>query len=84
MQKEELQPIVETMLTAATGAFSTLAGVSAEAGPAEMESLEGSIRVEPEIVATLTTLPANGANFVTRFVKADVGQRRRDDARHAG
>jgi flagellar motor switch protein FliN len=61
------------MFGAATGAFSTLAGLGATAGPATMDSSDGSIKVEPDIVATLTKIPSTGASFVTRFVKADIG-----------
>ena len=72
-QTDSLQPLAEAMFGAATGAFSTLAGIGATAGSAEMESTDGSIKVEPEIVATLTKIPSSGAAFVTRFVKADIG-----------
>ncbi len=73
MQKEQLQPLADEMFAAATGAFSTLAGISASAGAGLMESAEGSILIEPEAVSTLTRIPANGVTFVTRFVKADIG-----------
>ncbi len=72
-QKDSLQPLAEAMFGAATGAFSTLAGLGATAGPATMDSSDGSIKVEPDIVATLTKIPSTGASFVTRFVKADIG-----------
>ncbi|MGA2392266.1 MAG: flagellar motor switch protein FliN [Candidatus Lustribacter sp.] len=61
------------MFAAATGAFSTLAGIGATAGTPEMENVDGSIKVEPDVVATLTRLPAASVSFVTRFVKADIG-----------
>jgi len=61
------------MFAAATGAFSTLAGISATAGEPAMESTEGSIKVEPDVVATLTRVPSANVSFVTRFVKADIG-----------
>lgn len=61
------------MFAAATGAFSTLAGIAATAGEPQMENTDGSIKVEPDVVATLTRLPAAGVSFVTRFVKADIG-----------
>ncbi len=73
MQKEQLQPLADEMFAAATGAFSTLAGISASAGAGLVESAEGSILIEPEAVSTLTRIPANGVTFVTRFVKADIG-----------
>ena len=38
-----------------------------------MESADGSIKVEPDVVATLTRVPSTGVSFVTRFVKADIG-----------
>lgn len=72
-QKDSLQPLAGAMFAAATGAFSTLAGIGATAGDPEMESADGSIKVEPDVVATLTRIPSTGVAFVTRFVKADIG-----------
>ncbi len=74
MEKESLQPLADEMFAAATGAFSTLAGISASAGAGTLEAVDTSILVEPETVATLTRVPASGVNFVTRFVKADIGR----------
>jgi flagellar motor switch protein FliN len=73
VQKDSLEPLAEAMFAAATGAFSTLAGIGATAGSPVMESADGSIKVEPDVVATLTRVPASGVAFVTRFVKADIG-----------
>jgi flagellar motor switch protein FliN len=72
-QKDSLQPLAGAMFAAATGAFATLAGIGATAGESTMESADGSIRVEPDVVATLTRVPSAGVAFVTRFVKADIG-----------
>jgi flagellar motor switch protein FliN len=72
-QKDSLQPLAGAMFAAATGAFSTLAGIGAVAGDPNMESADGSIKVEPDVVATLTRIPSTGVAFVTRFVKADIG-----------
>ena len=73
VQKDSLQPLAVAMFAAATGAFSTLAGIGATAGSPAMDSADGSIKVEPDVVATLTRVPSTGAAFVTRFVKADIG-----------
>ncbi len=73
MEKEFLQPLADEMFAAATGAFSTLAGISASAGAGTLDSSETSILIEPEAVSTLTRVPSNGVAFVTRFVKADIG-----------
>jgi flagellar motor switch protein FliN/FliY len=72
-QKDSLQPLAGAMFAAATGAFSTLAGIGATAGESTMDSADGSIKVEPDVVATLTRVPSTGVAFVTRFVKADIG-----------
>jgi flagellar motor switch protein FliN len=72
-QKDSLQPLAVAMFAAATGAFSTLAGIAATAGSPSMESADGSIKVDPDVVATLTRIPSSGVSFVTRFVKADIG-----------
>lgn len=73
-QKEGLQPLVKAMFAAATGAFSKLTGIAATAGAAQAEPGDSSIRIESEIVATLTRIPSTGVTFVSRFVKADVGK----------
>jgi flagellar motor switch protein FliN len=73
VQKDSLQPVAAAMFAAATGAFSTLAGIGATAGSPTMEGADGSLKVEPDVVATLTRVPSTGAAFVTRFVKADIG-----------
>jgi flagellar motor switch protein FliN len=73
VQKDSLEPLAEAMFAAATGAFSTLAGIGATAGSATMEEADGSIKVEPDVVATLTRVPSTGVGFVTRFSKADIG-----------
>ena len=73
LQKDSLQPLAVAMFAAATGAFSTLAGIGAIAGSPVMDSADGSIKVEPDVVATLTRIPSTGVAFVTRFVKADIG-----------
>ena len=72
-QKDSLQPLAEAMFAAATGAFSTLAGIGATAGPSTMDSADASIKVESDVVATLTKVPSTSVAFVTRFVKADIG-----------
>jgi len=72
-QKDSLEPLAVAMFAAATGAFSTLAGIGATAGSPTTESADGSIKVEPDVVATLTRVPSTGVAFVTRFVKADIG-----------
>ena len=72
-QKDSLGPLAVAMFSAATGAFSTLAGIGATAGTPEMESVDGSLKVEPDVVATVTRIPSASVAFVTRFVKADIG-----------
>ena len=74
MQNEALQPLADDMFGAATGAFSTLAGISASAGAGMMDVVEGSMLVEPDVVSTLTRVPSSGLTFVTRFVKSDIGR----------
>ena len=51
-QKDSLQPLAAAMFAAATGAFSTLAGIGATAGDPEMESADGSIKVRIPWVKT--------------------------------
>jgi len=74
VDKEALAPLADEMFAAATGAFSTLAGIGASAGAATMDTADGSILIESDVVATITRVPSNGVAFVTRFVKADIGR----------
>jgi flagellar motor switch protein FliN/FliY len=69
-----LAPLADEMFAAATGAFSTLAGIGASAGAAQLGAAEGSILVEPDAVSTLTRVPGSGVTFVARFVKGDIGK----------
>lgn len=74
MEKSALRPLADGMFTAAAGVITTLAGRAATAQPCEESAGESSIRVETDTVATLTTVPANGVAFVTRYGKDEIGR----------
>ena len=64
--------IVEAMFASAAGVLSTLVDRAVNAGPASETSGDASIRIEPEIVATITQIPAAGFSFVSRYEKKDL------------
>ena len=70
---QALAPFAQAMVAAAVDAFTQLAGTPASAGAIQVATTESSLRIEPDVVATLTTIPSAGVSFVTRFAKADLG-----------
>ncbi len=64
--------IAEAMFASAAGVLSTLVDRTVAAGPSAASTSESSIRVESDVVATITQIPAAGFSFVTRFEKSDL------------
>ncbi len=60
------------MFGSAAEVLGTLIDRTVTAAPCESLDSEGSIRVEPEIVATLTEIPSAGFSFVSRYVKSSL------------
>jgi flagellar motor switch protein FliN len=62
------------MFASAAGVLSTLVDRTVTVGPSSESTSESSIRVESDVVATATQIPAAGFTFVTRFEKDDLGR----------
>jgi flagellar motor switch protein FliN len=62
----------DAMFGSAAEVLGTLIDRTVTAAPCESLDSEGSIRVEPEIVATLTEIPSAGFSFVSRYVKSSL------------
>jgi flagellar motor switch protein FliN len=66
--------IADAMFASAAGVLSTLVDRTVTAGPSADAASESSIRVESDVVACVTQIPAAGFSFVTRFEKDDLGR----------
>ncbi len=66
--------IADAMFASAAGVLSTLVDRTVTAGPSSEGESESSIRVEADVVASITEIPAAGFSFVTRFEKDDLGR----------
>lgn len=70
---ETLRPLADVMFASAATVFGTLAGRStASASPSRPQTTEGSIRIEPDVVATVTRIPSASLSFVARYPKRDL------------
>ncbi|MEA2689122.1 MAG: flagellar motor switch protein FliN [Candidatus Eremiobacteraeota bacterium] len=71
---DSLRPIADAMFASAASVLGTLAGRAVTAGaPARAES-EGSIRMDAEIVATVTRIPSADLAFAARYRKRDLAR----------
>ncbi len=69
-----MQPIAEAMFASAASVLGTLAGRTVTAGAATRSESDGSIRVEPDIVATVTRIPSADLAFAARYRKRDLAR----------
>lgn len=69
-----LRPIADAMFASAAGVLGTLAGRKVKAGRSTPLATEASIRVEPDVVATLTRIPSADVTFVSRYRKPDLAR----------
>ncbi|HTJ26113.1 MAG TPA: flagellar motor switch protein FliN [Candidatus Limnocylindria bacterium] len=69
---ESLRPLADAMFASAASVLGTLAGRTATAAAAAGGQSETSIRVEPDVVATVTRIPAADLSFVARYPKRDL------------
>ncbi|GAC1404472.1 MAG: hypothetical protein NVSMB64_07770 [Candidatus Velthaea sp.] len=66
--------MAEAMFASAAGVLSTLVDRTVNAGPSAEATGDASIRIEPEIVATLTQIPSAGFTFASRYEKGDLSR----------
>jgi len=71
---EQMNATVDGMFTAAAGVMGSLVDRAVTAGSAEASRADSSLKVEKEIVATLTEIGSAGINFVTIYHVADFGR----------
>ena len=71
---DTLRPIADAMFVSAAGVLGTLAGRTVKAGPSKPLATEASIRVDPEVVATITRIPSADVSFVSRYNKRDLAR----------
>jgi flagellar motor switch protein FliN len=69
---ESLRPLADAMFASAASVLGTLSGRTATAAAAAGGRSETSIRVEPDVVATITRIPSADVTFVARFSKRDL------------
>jgi flagellar motor switch protein FliN len=69
---ESLRPLADAMFASAASVLGTLAGRTATAAAAAGGRSETSIRVEPDVVATITRIPSADLTFVARYSKRDL------------
>lgn len=66
--------IAEAMFASAAGVLSTLVDRTVSAGPSAEANADSSIRIESDIVATITEVPSAGFSFVSRYEKDDLAR----------
>jgi len=66
--------IAEAMFASAAGVLSTLVDRTVSAGPSAEANADSSIRMESDIVATITEVPSAGFSFVSRYEKDDLAR----------
>jgi flagellar motor switch protein FliN/FliY len=71
---DQMNASVDAMFAAAAGVMGSLVDRAVSAGPAESSHADASLKVEKEIVATLTEIGSAGVNFVTIYHVADFGR----------
>lgn len=69
-----LQPVADAMFRSAASVLGTLAGRTVAAGRSQRTESEGSIRIDAEIVATVTRIPSADLAFVARYRKRDLAR----------
>ena len=67
-----LQPVADAMFASAASVLGTLAGRTVTAGRSQRAESDASIRIDPEVVATVTRIPAADLAFVARYRKRDL------------
>ncbi len=66
--------IADAMFASAAGVLSTLVDRTVSAGPSASGESDSSIRIDGDIVATITEIPSASISFVTRYEKDDLSR----------
>jgi flagellar motor switch protein FliN len=71
---DPLLSVADAMFASAASVLGTLAGRTVAAGGAARTQSDASIRIDPDVVATLTRVPSADLSFVTQYVKRDLAR----------
>ena len=71
---DTLRPIADAMFASAASVLGTLAGRAVTPGASARAESEASIRIDPEVVATVTRIPSADLAFVARYRKRDLAR----------
>lgn len=71
---DTLAPIADAMFASAASVLGTLAGRGVTAGASKCTQSDGSIRIDPDVVATVTRVPSADLAFVARYRKRDLAR----------
>jgi flagellar motor switch protein FliN len=71
---ETLDSIAGTMFASAASVLGTLAGRSVAAGASKRTRGDTSIRIDPDVVATVTRVPSADVTFAARYRKKDLAR----------
>ncbi len=71
---DTLQALADGMFASAASVLGAMAGRTVAAGASARTASEASIRIEGDVVATVTRIPSAGLAFVARYRKRDLGR----------
>ncbi len=71
---DPLLSVADAMFASAASVLGTLAGRTVAAGGALRTESDASIRIDPDVVSTLTRVPSADLSFVTQYLKRDLAR----------
>ncbi len=71
---DSLKPLADAMFGSAASVLGALAGRTVSAGTSTRTEHDGSIKIDPEVVATVTRIPSADLAFVARYPKRDLAR----------
>ena len=71
---DTLQTLADGMFASAASVLGALAGRTVSAGASARTASDASIRIDPDVVATVTRIPSADVAFVARYRKRDLGR----------
>ena len=71
---DSLKPLADAMFGSAASVLGALAGRTVTAGRSTRAEHDGSIKIDPEVVATVTRIPSADLAFVARYSKRDLAR----------
>jgi flagellar motor switch protein FliN len=71
---DTLQSLADGMFASAASVLGALAGRTVSAGASTRTASDASIRIDPDVVATVTRIPSADVAFAARYRKRDLGR----------